>query len=47
MVPTEDVNGKNMDIKDADGMDRGQGGMPPGARLSELIIMEEFLKGQL
>ncbi|MGB2685841.1 MAG: hypothetical protein WBC43_12585 [Olleya sp.] len=31
MVPTEDVNGKNMDIKDADGIDRGQGGMPPGA----------------
>ncbi|MBD3889652.1 hypothetical protein [Olleya marilimosa] len=31
MVPTEDVNGKNIDIKGADGIDRGQGGMPPGA----------------
>ena len=30
MVPTEDKNGKNMDIKNANGMDRGQGGIPPG-----------------
>ncbi|QXP58496.1 hypothetical protein [Olleya sp. HaHaR_3_96] len=30
MVPTESKGGKNQDIIDANGMDRGDAGMPPG-----------------